>query len=65
MLDYEAYDPADMEDVNQAVKKCPRKGLVFIGKPSDKDLDAVKDEELPDMVEPDFKTTVDDTQWRG
>jgi len=64
-LNYDAYDPADMADLDKAVEKCPRKSLLFIGKPSEKDLAAVKDEELPDMVKPDFKTTVDDTEWRG
>lgn len=65
VLDYDAYNPDDMEGLNQAVKKCPRKSLVFIGKPSAEDLAAVKDETLPGTVKPDFKTTVDDTQWRG
>jgi hypothetical protein len=40
-------------------------GLVFVGKPSPEDLAAVAEEELPDKIEADFKTTVDDTEWRG
>jgi len=36
-----------------------------VGIPSDKDILAVAGEELPDVIEPDFKTTVDDTEWRG
>jgi len=65
ILDYDAYDPTDREEVDLVLKNCPRKGLVFIGIPSAKDIDDTKDEELPEMVEPDFKSTVDDTQWRG
>jgi hypothetical protein len=48
-----------------AAKKCPRNRLVFVGIPSKKDVLAVIEEELPDVIEPDFKTTVDDTEWRG
>jgi hypothetical protein len=37
-----------------------------VGKPSARrDLAALGDEALPDVVAPDFKTTVDDTEWRG
>ncbi|MFO7963494.1 MAG: RnfABCDGE type electron transport complex subunit B [Desulfobacterales bacterium] len=64
-IDYDAYDPDDMEDALKAVEKCPRKSLVFIGKPSESDLAAVGDREIPDVVEPEFKTTVDDTKWWG
>ena len=35
------------------------------GKPSDDDLAKLVGEELPDVIKPDFKTTVDDTEWRG
>ena len=66
VLDYDAYDPAaGTEGVDQALENCPRKGLVFIGRPSKKDIDDTEDEDLPEMVKPDFRSTVDDTQWRG
>ncbi|BBO85362.1 ferredoxin [Desulfosarcina ovata subsp. sediminis] len=64
-IDYECYDPENMEDCLKAADKCPRNRLVFVGKPTEKDLKAVADEELPDVLVPDFKTTVDDTEWRG
>ena len=48
-----------------AARKCPRNRLVFVGIPSEKDLLAVADEELPAVITPDFKTSVDDTEWRG
>jgi hypothetical protein len=41
------------------------KGLVRVGKPSEKDKQAVKDQEVPSIVQADFKTTVDDTEWHG
>ncbi len=65
VLDYDLYSSDGMEGLVKAVEKCPRKGLVFIGKPSPEDMEAVKSEDLPDLVKPDFKTTVDQTGWRG
>ncbi|MBN1930508.1 MAG: RnfABCDGE type electron transport complex subunit B [Desulfobacterales bacterium] len=64
-VDYDAYPLECSVELMNAVEKCPRNGIVFVGKPSAKDLAAVADEELPEVVEPDFKTTVDDTKWRG
>lgn len=64
-IDYEAYDPDDMDACLLAVEKCPRHRLVFVGKPSAEHKAAVADEELPEVVKPDFKTSVDDTEWRG
>ncbi len=64
-IDYEAYDPDALENVLKACGKCPRNRLVFVGKPTEHDLAAVSAEELPDVVVPEFKTTVDDTEWRG
>lgn len=43
----------------------PRNRIVFVGKPTDQDLTAVAEENLPDIIVPKFKTTVDDTEWRG
>jgi hypothetical protein len=39
--------------------------MVFVGIPSDKDIFAVAGEELSNVIEPDFKTGVDVTVWRG
>ncbi len=65
-LNYEEYCADHMEDLIKASEKCPRKGgLIFVGKPTEKDIKAVADERVPEIVEPDFKTTVDDTEWRG
>jgi len=62
-VQYELYDvEGGFEPI---LSKCKQGGLTFVGKPSAKDLAAVADEELPDRVEADFKTTVDDTEWRG
>ena len=64
-INYDQYDPENMDATQIAMEKCPMKGLIFVGKPTKKDLDATRDEELPVLVEVDFKTTVDDTQWKG
>ena len=65
-IDYDRYDPnAPPESLQEVLDKCPREGLVYVGKPSAKDLAAVADEPEPGRVEADFKTSVDDTEWRG
>lgn len=63
-INYDNYDPTD-DLLEKALEKCPRKRLTFVGRPSEKHLAAVAHEELPEHIEPDFKTTVDDTKWRG
>ncbi len=64
-INYDEYLPECSEDVLKACEKCPKKRLVFVGKPSEKDIAAVADEKVPEVIEPDFKSTVDDTEWRG
>lgn len=64
-INYDAYTPDKLKDAMKATKKCPRNRLVFVGKPGVADIEAVAGEELPEVVRPDFKTTVDDTEWRG
>lgn len=64
-LDYENYDPEHMDDLLVAIDKCPMKRLLMVGKPSEKDLEAVSEEEVPEIIKPDFHTTVDDTEWHG
>jgi len=65
VIDYDRYEPGKMEDLKTAIEKCPMKRLVLVGKPGKKDLEAVADKKLPDVVLPDFKTTVDQTEWHG
>lgn len=62
-IDYADYNP--QEDVKSAITKCPRKVMLSVGKPSAKDLDEVAGETLPEIVKPNFETTVDKTEWRG
>ena len=65
-IDYEAFDPNTCtQDILDACEKCKRDRLVFVGKPSADDLEKARDLNAPDLVVPDFKTTVDDTEWRG
>jgi len=63
IIDYNAYVAED--EFAAAREKCPRESLISIGRPTAAQVAAVADEELPERVEADFKTTVDDTEWRG
>ncbi len=62
-IDYDRY--ADLADFTVARAKCPRASMIDVGKPTEEDLAAVAAEEIPERVEVDFKTTVDETEWRG
>ena len=64
-IDYDNYSTECTEDALEACRKCKRQRLVFVGKPTARELEQTKDMEAPALVEPDFKTSVDDTEWRG
>jgi RnfABCDGE-type electron transport complex B subunit len=64
-INYADYSEKLLEDAEPALQKCPMKGLVFLGKPSEADLAATADQESPKMAQPDFQTTVDNTEWWG
>ncbi|MFP4354355.1 MAG: RnfABCDGE type electron transport complex subunit B [Phycisphaerae bacterium] len=64
-LDYDKYDPDKDDSLELAISKCPMKRLVSVGKPSEKDKQATDGEQVPQVVQADFKTTVDDTEWHG
>ena len=64
IIDYEAYQPGAF-DFSDSLEKCPMESLVWVGQPSQKDLEATLDDELPDRIEADFQTTVDRADWRG
>ena len=64
-IDYDNYDPSCSLDLLDACKKCKRQRLVYVGKPTDKEKQKGVDLTAPEIVEPDFKTTVDDMEWRG
>ena len=64
-INYNEYTPDCSLEVLDACKKCKRQRLVFVGKPSSKELEKAETLEAPGVVAPDFKTTVDDTEWRG
>lgn len=63
VIDYDRYDP--QADFTLARQKCPRASMIYVGKPRPEDLAAVAEETLPARIEADFKTTVDETEWRG
>ena len=62
---YEEYNPETMNAAIMAMEKCPMKRILYVGKPSRQDMEKVKEENVPPVVTADFKTTVDDTTWRG
>ena len=64
-IDYDDYDPEKMADMDVVIGKCPMKRLLMMGKPSEKDLAAVADEEAPGIARDQFETTVDKTRWWG
>jgi RnfABCDGE-type electron transport complex B subunit len=64
-IDYQNWDAECSLDIMEACQKCPRHRLIFVGNPSPEAIAATEKEELPEVVEADFKTTVDDTEWRG
>lgn len=64
-VDYDKYDPEHFVGVDVAIEKCPAQGIVYFGKPEKKDIDKLGDVEPPKLVEADFKTTVDKTDWQG
>jgi len=63
VVNYDAYKTE--EEFGAALAKCPRAVLLSVGQPKPEDAAAVADEEVPDEIHADFKTTVDDTEWRG
>ena len=64
-IDYDAYTPDCSLKVLEACRNCKRHRLVFVGKPSSKELEKAASLDAPGIVAPDFKTSVDDTEWRG
>jgi RnfABCDGE-type electron transport complex B subunit len=65
-VNYEEYPPAHVDEKMQAVlEKCPMKRFVKIGTPDRQDVEKVQDEEMPNVVVGEFKTTVDKTEWHG
>ena len=63
IIDYDAYDP-EME-FDPILDKCRMESLFFIGRPTPEQMAAVADIEVAGSIMADFKTTVDDTEWRG
>ena len=63
VIDYDHYTPEVSFDM--VLSKCPMESLIFVGKPSPKDLAKTEGEHVPERIEADFKTTVDETEWRG
>ncbi len=65
VIDYDQYDPDAMDATLMAMQKCPMQRFLYVGKPTPEDLEKVKDEAAPGVVKADFKTSVDQTEWRG
>lgn len=63
VFDYTKYDPKASLQVIQ--DKCRRESMVWLGKPTPKELALAAGETMPARQESEFKTTVDQTEWRG
>jgi Na+-translocating ferredoxin:NAD+ oxidoreductase RNF subunit RnfB len=64
-INYELYCRDYSAELQKAIEKCPQKRIVLVGKPSAKHLEATQDMAVPELLEAEFKTTVDDTEWWG
>jgi len=64
-IDYDKYDPENIDEAHVALSKCPMKRILEMGEPSAKDLAKVADEKVPEIVEAEFKTTADQADWHG
>lgn len=64
-INYELYCQDYTDELKKAIEKCPQKKIVLVGKPTEKHLDETKDMDVPELVEAEFRTTVDDTEWWG
>ncbi|MCK4601899.1 MAG: RnfABCDGE type electron transport complex subunit B [Phycisphaerae bacterium] len=64
-IDYDKYDSAKMGELNVVIEKCPMRRITYVGEPTEKDLAEVAEEQVPKIVQADFKTTVDKTDWHG
>lgn len=64
-INYEEYNPETMNASIMAMQKCPMQRILYVGKPSPEDVGSVQDQPVPTVVTADFKSTVDQTTWRG
>ena len=64
-INYDVYDPENLGNVIKATDKCPRNVIRLVGKTDGKERNLPKDGDDSELAVPDFKTTVDDTEWRG
>ncbi len=62
-INYNAYEPGS--DFTTVIDKCPRESMVWLGKPTPEDVAAAEDMPSPGVATADFKTTVDNADWRG
>ena len=62
-INYQKYSPLPSLRVIQ--EKCSRESLVWVGKPSLAQMATAPNEDKPGPLKADFKTTVDQTEWRG
>ncbi len=64
-IQYDAYDPSTMDAAIMAMEKCPMQRILYAGKPSAGAAEKIGEEKVSGVVTSDFKSTVDDTSWRG
>jgi len=64
-INYAAYSPEELEQAETASKRCARNRLGFVGRGDEISIAELSVDALKEVVMADFKTTVDDTEWRG
>lgn len=64
-INYDGYDSGNMEDIFKASDKCPRNVIRLVGKKAKIDRYPPENKDDSELAMPEFKTTVDDTEWRG
>lgn len=64
VMDYDKYQAGT--DFAPVLEKCRMESLLFVGKPTEAEVAAAAEEPGPEgPVKADFRTTVDDAEWRG
>jgi Na+-translocating ferredoxin:NAD+ oxidoreductase subunit B len=68
VVDYDVFDPSQFkhEELQQLNEKCPMERFAYAGRqPTVAELAELEGVDAPELAEADFKTTVDQTEWRG
>lgn len=62
VIQYDSYSNAQKDGLDQALDKCPVKALFYVGRLGEQ---YCGDETGMEVFEADYKSTIDETEWRG